>query len=148
MSQESLNEGSNQRFVGTDVSQIFLGNNLTQNESYINNSGYDPISLPAGTLMGRIAGTDVLAPCVSTASDGSEQPVGVLMQNLDIDSGDTVKACICTGGRVAAEKIDFRHPTDSLNKQVGSVRYKDLIARNTTIQLIYSEEMTGDYDNH
>lgn len=148
MSQESLNEGANQLFVGTNSSQIFLGNNLTANESYVNNSDYDPITLEKGTLMGRIAGTDILTPCISSATDGSEQPVGVLMQDLTIDDGDTKKACICTGGRVAAEKVVLYHPTESLNTQVDGVRYKDLIARNTTIQLIYSDEIGGDYDNY
>lgn len=148
MSQTELSSGGSQRFVGTDVSKIFLGGNTTQKESYINNSSYDPIDLPAGTVMGRIAGTDVLVPSVASASDGSEQPVGVLMNDLTIDSGDTVNATICNGGKVAAEKISFYHPTNSLNTQVGGVRYKDLLQRNTTLKLIWSEEMTGEYDNY
>lgn len=148
MSQEKLNEGSNQLFVGTDVSKILLGDNVTQKEEYVNNSSYDPISLPAGTVMGRISDTDIIVPCVSTATDGSEQPIGILIEDRSIDSGDTVNAHICNGGKVAAEKISFYHPTDSLNSQVGGVRFKDLIQRNTTIKLIWSEEMTGDFDNY
>jgi hypothetical protein len=146
--QEELNEGQNQRFVGTDVSKVFLGNNTTQKEEYVNNSGYDPISLPPGTVMGRIAGTDIVVPCTSAATDGSEQPIGVLMQDLEIDSGDTVNAVLCNGGDIAAEKISFYHPTDSLNSQVDGVRMKDLLLRNTTIKLIWSDEMSGDYDNY
>lgn len=148
MSQQDLSSGQNQRFVGTDVSKIFLGDNKTAKEEYVNNSSYNPITLPAGTPMGRIANTDILVPCVSTASDGSAECIGILMQDLTITAGDTVNALICKGGRVAAEKIDFFHPTDSLNKQVNGVRYKDQIEKNTTIQLIWSEEMTGDYDNY
>lgn len=148
MSQESLSSGANHLFVGTDVSKIFLGENKTQVESYVNNSGYDPITIPAGTPMGRIASTDIVVPCTSAATDGSQNPIGILMQDLTIDSGDTVTALICIGGRVAAEKVNFYHPTDSLNTQVSSVRYKDLISRFTTIQLIWSEEMSGEYDNH
>jgi len=141
--QTTANSGSNQLFVNTDTSKIFLGNNQTENDSYINNSGYDPITLRAGTVLGRIGSSDILVPTQSTASDGSQNVLGVLMTDLVVDSGDTVTAPVCVSGRVAAEKLIFVKPGDNLNTAVSNRRYKDKIQGETVgIKLVYSTEMS------
>lgn len=142
-SQSVVNEGTNQLFINTDTSKIFLGNNQTENDAYINNSSYDPITLKAGTVLGRIGSTGVLVPTQSTASDGSQNVLGVLMADLTVDSGDTVQAPVCVSGRVAADKLIFVKPGDGLNTVVSNRRYKDKIQGETVgIKLVYSTEMT------
>lgn len=127
----TVNSQSNFLIGVTDVSKIFLGNNQTMTGAYVNNSSYDPITLLAGTVMGRVATTQVLVPCESTASDGSQFPVGILGQDLQIDAGDTVNALVFVSGRVAEEKVDFFLPTDNLNTVVSSRSYRDRIGADT-----------------
>lgn len=148
MGQDIVNEGSNQLFVNTDLSKVFLGNNQTEDtDSYVNNSTYDPITLRTGTVMGRIASTDILVPCVSTASDGSQNVLGILMHPLTLAAGQTSKALICVSGRVAAEQLKFVKPGDGLDTIVSNRRYKDKIGADTVgVKLIYSTNMTH-YDN-
>lgn len=110
-------------------------------EQYINNSTYDPIVLKAGTLVGRITATNVLAPLVSTASDGSQLPVGVLANDLTIAAGATVTTTICDQGDIAAEKILFVKPGDGLETVVSGRRLKDHV-HSQGIQLVYGTEMT------
>lgn len=147
MSQEIVGTSSNQLFVNTDVAKIFLGNNQTESDTYVNNSSYNPIALKAGTVMGRIGSTDIMVPTTSTASDGSQIVEGILMHDLDLASGATAKALICVSGRVAAEKLIFVKPGDNLDTVVSNRRYKDKIQGETVgIKLIYSTNMTH-YDN-
>ncbi len=125
----------------TDVSKIFLGQNLTANETYINNSGYDPITLLAGTVLGRVAATGVLVPSVSTASDGSEYVVGILGQDLLIAAGATVKALVYVSGKIAQEKVVFFVPSDNLWTVVGSRNYYDKIQGETVgIKLVQTSQ--------
>jgi hypothetical protein len=46
--------------------------------------------LPRGTVLGRISASDKYIPSVSTASDGSQTPVGVLADTVDPSAGDIV----------------------------------------------------------
>lgn len=141
-----LNTGQ-QAIVNYDVSKIFVFGNRYENDQYINNSGYDPITLLAGTVMGRIASSGVLVPLKSDASDGSQYPIGVLAQDLIIDSGATVTAAICVSGDVAQDKVIFVKPGDGLETTVSSRRLKDRLAADTVgIKLVPSSEMTA-FDN-
>ncbi len=137
----TVNSQSNLLIGVTDVSKIFLGDNLTMTGAYINNTSYDPITLLAGIVLGRVAATGVLVPVTSTASDGSQFPVGILGQDLLIDSGDTVTALVYVSGKVAQEKVDFFLPTDNLNTVVSSRMYRDRIGSDTVgIKLVPTSE--------
>lgn len=137
-------------FLGavTDISKIFLGGTQTISNSYINNSSYDPITLLAGTVMGRISSTGVLAPCTSNASDGSKYPIGILMQDLVIDSGDTVTACVCLAGRVAQEKVIFFRFSDSLSTVVDARQYRDRIGSDSVGILLVPSVDNSYADNY
>ncbi len=139
-----LNSGQ-QAIINQDVSKIFVLNNRYRNDNYINNSSYDPITIPAGTLMGRVHASGKLAPLNTAASDGSQFPVGVLAQDLIIDAGDTVLASICDQGDVEESKIIFYTPNQGLETVVSSRRMRDHVEAQG-IKLVTSTEMTG-YDN-
>jgi len=150
MSSQSItsNTGS-QLFVNTDTSKIFLGGNYTRQEGFINNSGYNPIVLPAGTVMGRVAFSGTLAPFNSAASDGTQFVCGILTDDVSLAAGATVTASITVAGRVAQDKVSF-FPTSfgmTIDTVVSGRRIKDKIMAETTgILLVVSTEMT-DYDN-
>lgn len=140
----ALNNGR-QATINTDVSKIFVGDNRYQKDNYTNNSSYDPITLLAGTVMGRISASNLVVPMKSTAGDGSQLPVGILADDLVLASGAQENVTLVDMGDVAAYKLIFALPGDGLDTVVSSRRYKDHIAAQG-LKLVYGEEMTG-YDN-
>lgn len=100
-----VNNQPNALFINTDVSKTFIYIKATERESYVNNSSYNPITLYAGTVMGRITSSGLLVPWRNDVTDGSQFPVGLLGSDMQIDSGDTVAALLITECRMAAEKV-------------------------------------------
>lgn len=146
MSEQSipLNTGQ-QATINTNLAKTFGWNIRTEYDNYVNNSTYDPITLKAGTLMGRIHATDVLVPLKSDANDGSQFPQGLLLEDMIIDGGDTVKCAIVVSGDVMSDRILFVKPGDGLETVVSSRRLKDRIQADTVgIKIVFNTtEMSG-----
>lgn len=148
-SQSTASSGTNQLHIITDTSKVYLGNNETNSESYVNNSTYNPITIYEGTIMGRITGTDIVIPWRSDNVDGSQYPIGLLVGDMQITAGSTVTACICTGGRVAAEQIiaaQLSNQSVATTLQLtvssqGGRRIKDLLEQ-LGLHLVYSTQMS------
>lgn len=139
---------NNALFVNTDVSKVFLRNNRYQKGQELNNSTYDPLNMVAGTLMGRVTSTGRLAPFNAAASDGSQVPIGVLAEDVSLDSGELKTVTIVDGGDIASDKVAFVYSGQGLETAVTvgvSRRTKDLI-QDMGIKLIEATEMTA-YDN-
>lgn len=146
-SQTGRDSGTNQYTVDTERAAIFLGDNDSIKDSYINNSTYDPITLAIGTVMGRVGTTGVLVPFTSDASDGSQYVVGILQNEITLEDGESAMGSVVVSGKVAADKLIFVKPGDSLDKVVSSQRVRDKIMRETMgILLVSSDELSG-YDN-
>ena len=128
-----------------DVSKIFLGDTKTDSESYVNNSGYDPITLAAGTVMGRIAATGVLVPMLLGANNGSQYPIGIVMETTELDAGETRQLTIAVGGEVAESKLIFWDGRLTVDSVIEQQRIKDRL-QYAGFTLRVSTEMTG-YDN-
>ena len=118
--QSDLNNGQ-QAISNYDLSKIFVFQNRYQVRS-LNNSEYSPMTLLAGTVMGAIKGTGTstakpsVFPCVSTATDGSQYPIGILAADITIQDGVIGNVPICTMGDVIASKvIMWNAPTDTLS---------------------------------
>lgn len=149
MSQEKVNEGSNQMFINSDLAKTFVHIQATERESYVNNSTYNPITLYMGTIMGRITGTDKLVPWRNDNVDGSQYPVGILGADVQVDSGDTIKALLVTKCRMAAEKvIAYQLSNQSVSttlqltiSSLGGRRVKDIL-ESIGIHLIYTTQMS------
>lgn len=125
---QALNTGS-QATNNYDLSKIFVYNNRYETET-INNSEYDPMTIKAGTVMGRIAGTKNVWPCVASATDGSQHPIGVIAADVSILDGTSLNVPICISGDVVKEKIImWNTPTDTLDTVLVSRQriYRDLI---------------------
>lgn len=136
-----LNNGQ-QMIINQDTKKIFVLNNRYRNDGYVNNSSYDPITIPAGTLMGRIHATGRLAPVNCAASDGTQFVVGVLAQDLIIAAGGTSLASVCDQGDVDESMIIFFTPSQGLETVVASRRMRDWIEAQG-IKLVSATEMTG-----
>lgn len=141
-----LNTG-NQITSDYDVSKIFIYNNRYENDNYVNNSNYNPLTLLAGTLMARVVATGFIVPFYGSGVDGSQFPIGVLAQDLiAIPGGGTKQASICVSGDVAQEKLIFLYG-DTLDTVVQGRRLRDRIGFDTVgIKLVPGTEMTA-YDN-
>lgn len=139
-----LNTGQ-QAIINYDTTKIFLWDNRYENANYTN-STYDPITLDAGTLMGRISATGAIVPLTSGASNGSQFPYGILNQTRTIAAGATVSLAVCVGGDVAKEKVIFQG-SDTFATVVSGKRLDDRIAGDTLgIKLVAGTQLTG-FDN-
>ncbi|MDX1816110.1 MAG: head decoration protein [Marinobacter sp.] len=63
-------------------------------------------NLTKGTVIGRIAATSKLVVSVQTASDGSQNPVGVLNHDCDASAGDA-NCVFVKGGDLDVSQVTF-----------------------------------------
>lgn len=135
--------------VNTDTSKIFIWENRYFSAPY-NNSAYGSVTILAGTVMGRVTSTGYVKPCDSTASDGSQVPVGILAEDLIAAGGSLLNVSLCYYGDVAKEQLIFARSTDNFDTTVtfatgGTARMFDLIHR-AGLRIVSTTNMT-DFDN-
>jgi len=110
------------------------------------NDSYDTVTLAAGTLMGRIATTNKVVPLTSAAVDGSQIPLGFVLNTHSIEAGDTVDIALVVAGDVVEELITLQG-SDTLNTVISGRTLRDRILGDTMgILLKSTDELTG-YDN-
>lgn len=150
----TVNQTTNQAHFDYDISKIFVfGNRYTQ-DTLLNDSGALKTFYP-GTVLGRIAATGKLVPCDSTATDGSQIPMGVLKSEVELAIAGEATVYVCIKGDVVSSKLIFTGAEtvdtvvtiqDSVPADTTYTRtMKDLI-QSTGIILIETEELT-DFDN-
>lgn len=143
---EVLNNGQQATF-NYDVSKTFVWNPRFLSGD-LTNSEYDPITIPEGTVMGRVAATGKLVPWKSTAVDGSQFPRGILAEEVIVDDGETQTIAIVISGDVAEEKVKFALAGDGFNTVVSGKILRDRLGSDTNgIYLVTATELSG-YDNH
>ena len=100
-----ISSTSNSQITNYDTSKVLLGDNYFA-DGQITASGSD-IELKEGMVMGRIASTRKLVPLDSTATDGSQFPVGVCIIDQTITDGETKDIRIVNKGKISENKINF-----------------------------------------
>jgi hypothetical protein len=138
-----LNTGQ-QAIINTERSKIFIWNNRYDSADYTNGGG-SPVTLAAGTLLGRISATGKVIPLASAAADGSQFPLGILADDYTVAAGATVKVYYGMAGDVAEEKVILAG-SDTLETVVSGQRMRDRITSYTGIKLVKSTDLTN-YDN-
>jgi len=104
------------------------------------------VTLEAGTLLGRVSATNKLVPHVSTASDGSQFPVGVLATNVVVGDGDDKELTFCTAGEIAKGKI-ILGGSDTFDTVIAGRTINDRIKSDTAgIILVAADQLTA-FDN-
>lgn len=137
---------SNQLFVNTDTSKIFIWNNRTDKFQF-NNASYADVTHPAGTLMGRISATGRIVPLTFNAANGSQFPIGILYQTTTVVAGDTVDLTLCVSGDVVAEKVILQAGT-TLNSVIADRRLFDRIGSDTVgIKMVQGSTELTTFDN-
>lgn len=141
---------SNMLVHGYDVSKLFLFNNIYRTINIANATG-NPLVLTAGQIIGTISATGKGKVLASGSTDGSQAPTGVLAQTITIAAGDNADVTICTGGKVAEEKLIF-DGSDTLDTSIttGSATrtLRDRLASDTLgIEIASASELTAE-DNY
>jgi hypothetical protein len=131
MSTQSIsNQGGSQLFVNSDRRKIFIGNNRTQIEGVINNDEYDPVTIPAGTLLGRVTASKKLIPLASGASDGSQVPVGILLNDVTIEEGGEETVAVVVAGDVWEQGVVL-NGSDNMDTMISARTIRDRIQGDT-----------------
>lgn len=99
-------QGNNQLTVDYLREKLFIGNNKFKSYSYTNSTGSE-VTLSVGRIMGLIDGTGKITPSLSTATNGSQIPVGILADSYTVANGATVDVMVCIAGDVDANLIVF-----------------------------------------
>ena len=108
---------SNSAIYNYSTRNIFVWNNRfnTISATYTNSTGSE-VTLSAGMLIGRIAATGLVVQSISTATDGSQVPIGVLTTDYTVANGDSVTVSFCIQGDVDNGMLVFGgSPVDTLS---------------------------------
>lgn len=139
-----LNNGQ-MAIINVDLTKLFIWNNRYADANYTN-STYDNVTLKAGTLVGKVSATQEIKPLVSTASDGSQYPVGILAEEVVIAAGAQVSLSYCVAGDVAQEKVVL-DAGDTMDTVISGRSIYDRIGGDTVgIKLVLGTQFT-DTDN-
>lgn len=137
---------SNQLFTNYDNSKIFVWDNRYSKGTFeYTNNNVTTVTFAAGTLLGRIAATDILVPLESGAADGSQYPVGILAEEISVEYGESYSeiAAFCNYGDVVESKVLFQG-SDAMDTVVSARTLRDRIAADTVgIRLVPSTDLTG-----
>jgi len=151
-SQSEALRTSQQVIANTNKEKLFIGDNTFQKGNLLNNSSYNNLVIPMGTVVGRIGETGTLVPLSHNSNDGSQHPVGVLAHDVELDAAETQSnVTICDGGEVAEELLTFNSGTATTLESVvtnpsgQNRRVRDLL-QDQGIKLRTRTHMTN-YDN-
>lgn len=146
MGNEIILSGSNQAIINSDTTKIFVWKNRYNSATYTNDTG-ETVTLASGTLLGRISATGEVYPLDSAAVDGSEYPVGVLLEDVTVLDTESATLTYCVSGDVVESKIIFLGYGDDISTVVDGKQLRDRIASDTVgINLVSSTELSA-YDN-
>lgn len=140
-----------------NTKKVFIGDNKYIVAQYTNSTGAT-VTLSEGRLMGRVFSSNKVLPNVSSATDGSQSPIGVLKGNYTVANNATVNVIVCVKGDVARDMITLGG-SDTLATTVttsvsvtggggGAVAVphgtiEDILRRNSGIYLIAGDELRG-----
>lgn len=117
-----LNNGQ-QAIIQNDFKKVFLWNYRTLNGS-LNNAAYVDLNLPEGTVIGRVSSSNLFKVFTSGASDGSQFPIGVVIDDTVVPFGTTKNITIGHDGDVNANALIFQGG-DTLNTVVSGRTVRD-----------------------
>lgn len=110
------------RILTTNYSQrnLFVWNNRYNSITlvYTNSSG-SSVDLLKGMIIGRITASGLAKQTVSTSTDGSQIPIGLLAEDYTVADGDSVNVSICIQGDVDYGLLVFGgSPADTIASKI------------------------------
>ena len=133
-----------------ETSQPIIGKFRTEDLTYTNPSGSDPVTLTQYRLMGQVLATGKVLPQDCDATDGSEMPYGVLAEEYTVAASGTITVSVIVEGQIIESAIGLASG-ETLASTVRTVStgggvLRGLIRRNTHITLVETTELSA-YDN-
>lgn len=132
---------NNMQITNYDVSKLAIGFN-----SFITATHTAPVGgsvLTGGMVLGRITATGKVVELDSAAVDGSQFPIGILVEDRTVAAGVSVDLNIVNRGRVAAEKVTLKAGV-ALTDDVDGRQLVDHLSQ--LVELVAGEELTA-FDN-
>lgn len=127
-----------QSITNYDTSKIFIFDNEYMTGTMANDTYDDAVP---GTVLGRIASSGNLVPLDTTASDGSQFPVGILVNQ--VDAGDSKNATFCIAGEVDQDSVVMHVSGQTLNTVVSDRRISDRLMSDTKgIKLVSATQLS------
>jgi hypothetical protein len=126
-----------QSITNYDTSKIFIFDNEYETGT-VEAGAYDDL-LP-GTLLGRIAVSGVLVQLDSAATDGSQFPVGILVNT--VEAGDSKTSTYCIAGEVDEASV-ILSSGDTLSTVISTRQLRDRIKADTKgIKLVAATQLS------
>lgn len=98
---------------------IFIWNNRFNSVAATCTDSGSGSTLTAGMLIGRVSATGKVKQCVTTATDGSQIPIGILLADYTFTASESIDITFGISGDVDSGKIVFGgSPTDTLTSAV------------------------------
>lgn len=137
----------NQTAFDADRKKLLVFGNSFKTGTYINLTGGTE-SVSIGQLMGVIAATGKWTICKSGASDGSQIPRGIMLDELtDIATvTDVENINLVNGGKVSVGMLVY-NGTDDADTNVGGVRMEDLLIQNSKDLELVTINDDSNFDN-
>ena len=142
---------SNQMFVNTDQSKVFIGEKETKDFDFTEvNATYDDVTHKAGTVFGKVNASGKVIPSKSDAADGSQYVCGILLEDITVLAGTTLnrKATLVVCGEVNQDLLVFEKSGDTLSTVVDGRTYADRIAGDTVGILLRKVTDSSNFDNY
>jgi hypothetical protein len=132
---------NNASFTDYDVSKFLLGFNSFVDATFT--AGGADVTLAQGTVMGRIAATGKIIALDKDATDGSQLPVGCIVEGVTIAANASKTLRLVNKGKIDVNKVVFADGTlDGTVGPTGFLRaYRDLLA-DLGLELVNGEELT------
>ena len=136
---------SNPLVQNFDNQSIFLTAPTMISGTYTNSSG-SSVTLPVGKVMGRVTSTDKLAIMTSGASDGSQNPRFINVEEVVVADGASATIFVANNCQVAEDLIVLAG-SDTLDTAVGTAGIiRDLLNQNGNI-VVVPETQNAKYAN-
>lgn len=129
-----------------EYEKIFIFDNFFLNgQTFVNNSGSE-IENISGLVVGRDPSSGNLVPLDPTATDGSQFPVGIILNPATVADAATETVAIGISGRVNENKVKFTGAT-TLATVVSNRQLRDRLACDTAGILLVASDELSEFDN-
>tara|TARA_R110001606_G_scaffold374612_3_gene532481 strand:+ start:1613 stop:2062 length:450 start_codon:yes stop_codon:yes gene_type:complete len=136
---------SNQQIVNYNTEKLIIRSTRFIDAQYENLTAGD-VELLCGMLVGRITATGKIVPLVSSAVDGSEIPLGVIITTETVAAGAVIDISVCVKGELDKSLV-LIDAGDTLETVIDGRRLEDRILGDTLGVLLVDVEQLTDFDN-
>jgi len=133
----------NQLYTNISSDKILLGNNSFAERTF-GAYGTDMV-IDAGTIVARLPGSGEIVPWKADATDGTQYPAGLLLEQLTVADGEKVDTTIVNKGKVAREQIRFWYAGQDFSSVVDNRRVEDWLL-DLGLEIEAADELT-EFDN-